>query len=102
MALARAGVWQPAEPEATPEGPRTFHEFASAYLQSRRGEVAENTYKDYERRLVCHLLPFFAGMKMSDIDIPAVDRYRQHKVVEREQLKALQASGEIILDSRGQ
>lgn len=100
-ALIAAGVWHPPEPEAPPTEAPTFHEFATAYLDSRRGELAENTYDDYRWRLVCHLLPFFAEHLVTDIDIKLVDRYRQHKVAEREEIKALAAAGKPVRDERG-
>lgn len=101
LALIRAGVWQPpSEPERL--GDPTFHEYATDYLESRRGELADNTYADYLWRLSCHLLPFFAAHKLREIDVQAVDAYRQHKVAERERIKALQAAGEVVRDGRGQ
>lgn len=101
LALIRAGVWRP-EPAAERPADRTFHEFATGYLEGRRGELAATTYADYRWRLVCHLLPFFAAYRVADIDVQAVDAYRQHKIAERERIQALVDAGEVLRDARGQ
>jgi integrase len=60
----------------------TFHTFASEWLNAHRGEWAPNTLLDYKWQLRNHLLPFFAGHRLSQITIVEVDRYRQAKVEE--------------------
>lgn len=101
LALVSAGAWRPEEPSAPTTSP-TFHEYATSYLAGRRGELRANTYADYTWRLVCHLLPFFADHEVGAIDIRLVDRYRQHKIAEREQVKALEGGRNAVRDSRGQ
>src|SRR5206468_7622709 len=63
----------------------TFHEFASAWFEDRRHEVAPRTVEDYQWALTNHLLPFFAKHRLTQITIAEVDRYRAAKVREREQ-----------------
>ena len=80
----RRGQWRrPVEPIG-PEAPHdpTFHEFASAWLAARVGELRPTTVLDYRWQLTLHLLPFFAQHRLSQITIKEVDRYRQAKVAE--------------------
>lgn len=87
LADVRRGMWRPPTPAAanTPaQSDPTFHEFASEWYESRRREVASRTADDYRWALTHHLLPFFAGHHLSAITIAEVDRYRAHKVRERE------------------
>jgi Phage integrase, N-terminal SAM-like domain len=94
LAQVRAGVWKPEAPvrrEAV--GDQTFHEFASRWWAARKGEVSPNTQLDYDWRLRKHLLPFFADLSISEIDVDAVDRYREEKVIEREGVRLAAAAG---------
>ncbi len=103
LAQVRAGVWKletPARREAV--GDLTFHEFASRWWPARKAELRPNTQLDYEWRLSKHLLPFFADMSISEIDVDAVDRYREEKVIERERVRAAAAAGKPLTDKRGQ
>jgi integrase len=103
LAHVRAGVWQP-EPTARAEkiGELTFHEFASRWWTAKRAEVSANTQLDYEWRLKKHLLPFFADMAISDIDVDAVDRYREAKVAERERVRGAAEGGNPLTRNNGQ
>jgi integrase len=103
LAQVRAGVWKP-EPPVTREkvGDLTFHEFASRWWAARKAELRPNTQLDYEWRLRKHLLPFFADTPISEIDVDAVDRYREEKVIERERVRRAEASGNPLRDKRGQ
>lgn len=86
LADIRRGIWKAPETEPAPapaEDP-TFHEFASQWFESRRHEVAPRTIEDYRWALKYHLLPFFKDHRLSRITIAEVDRYRAHKVRERE------------------
>jgi len=86
LADVRRGIWKPdlPAPQAPPVDP-TFHEFASAWFEDRRHEVAPRTVEDYQWALTHHLLPFFAKHRLTQITIAEVDRYRAAKVREREQ-----------------
>ena len=75
--------------------------FASRWLQGRKGELDDNTYKDYRWRLVNHLLPFFAERPVGEIDIKAVDDYRIAKVAERDRVKEATAVGVDVRDYDG-
>jgi integrase len=84
LADVERGIWRPHEPE-TVEAPAevpTFHEFASQWLDARRGEIAPRTVKDYEWALTYHLLPAFARLRLSEIGPAEVDRYKAAKVRE--------------------
>lgn len=86
LADVERGIWQPpapaVDPEARPEP--TFHEFASEWLAGLGDEgLRETTLADYEWQLTHHLLPFFAGHRLSQITVAEVDRYRQAKVRQR-------------------
>jgi integrase len=100
MALIEAGAWEPPRPDRHSDDV-LFHEFATDYIEGRRGELRSSTYKDYRWRLVCHLLPYFASHPIAEIDAQLVDRYRQEKVGERERIKALRDAHKAPLDRRG-
>jgi integrase len=78
----RAGTWQPYVP-VEPAGEQTFHEFASAWLDSIRKQIRPGTVIDYDNQLRVHLLPFFQHHLLSQITVAEVDRYREHKVREK-------------------
>ena len=87
LADVRRGIWQPPAPEPDAGAPAvepTFHEFATDWFEARRPELRPNTIAAYEYELTHHLLPFFAGHRLSEITIAEVDRYRAAKVRERE------------------
>jgi integrase len=86
LADVERGIWRPAEPEPSPEirEQATFHEFASQWLDARRGELAPRTVEDYELALTHHLLPFFAKHRLPEITAQEVDRYKASKVREHE------------------
>jgi hypothetical protein len=77
---------------------------SSRWWAARMAELRPNTQLDYEWRLRRHLLPFFADMPVCDIDIDidAVDRYREQKVIEREGIRRAADDGNPLLDKRGQ
>jgi integrase len=103
LAEIRVGVWQPpAPPDALDEHELTFHEFASRWWAARKGELRPKTQLDYEWQLRKHLLPFFADYPVSAIDLAAVERYREDKLIERERVRAAAEAGEPLRDKRGQ
>jgi integrase len=61
-----------------------FHEFASQWFESHRHGLAPRSAGDYKWSLTGHLLPFFKDHHLSQITSAEVDRYRIHKVHERE------------------
>lgn len=85
LADVERGTWRPPESEPAPElvADPTFHEFASEWWATKRGEVSANTQIDYEWQLTEHLLPFFARHRLSQMSVAEVDRYRKAKVAER-------------------
>jgi integrase len=103
LARIRAAVWTPPvkEEERRPAEEQTFHEYATAYLTGRRGELADSTYADYSWLLSCHLLPFFAEHLVAAIDVALVDEYRGHKVAEREHIKDMIKAGTPLRDEIG-
>jgi integrase len=84
LADVRRGIWRPPAPplQVAVDSDPTFHTFASEWFNTHRGEWAPNTVLDYKWQLRNHLLPFFAGHRLSQITIVEVDRYRQAKVDE--------------------
>jgi integrase len=84
LADVRRGIWRPPAPplQVDVESDPTFHKFASEWFDAHRGEWAPNTVLDYKWHLRNHLLPFFAGHRLSQITIVEVDRYRRSKVDE--------------------
>jgi integrase len=103
LAQVRSGVWQPEEPTRREKvGDLTFLEFASRWWLARKAELRPNTHLDYEWRLKKHLLPFFCDMTIADIDVDAVDRYRETKVAERERVRQAAESGNPLTRKDGQ
>lgn len=97
LADVERGIWRPpdrgpaAHAPALPEDP-TFHEFASQWYRANEAGWRPNTRIDYQWQLTNHLLPFFAGHRLSQITVEEVDRYRAAKVREAAQnAKALAA-----------
>jgi integrase len=84
LADVERGIWRPPEP-APITGPTeapTFHEFASEWLDGRRGELRPRTIADYEWALSYHLLPVFKDLQLSEIGVREVDRYKAAKLHE--------------------
>jgi integrase len=103
LSEVQAGVWRPA-PAARREtvAELTFLEFASRWWAAKKAELSSNTRLDYEWRLKKHLLPFFADLEISDIDVDVVDRYREAKIAERERVRRAAASGKPLVRKDGQ
>jgi integrase len=98
LADVRRGIWRPPAPDPAPEIDQdpTFHEFASQWFESTKGEWREKTRLDYEWQLSGHLLPFFKSHHLSQITIAEVDRYRQSKVAEARAIQVAAAKGEPL------
>jgi len=96
----RRGIWRPAEPEPAPEIDRdpTFHEFASQWFETTKGEWRPKTVRDYEWQLTSHLLPFFEAHRLSQITVAEVDRYRQAKVAENRAIQVAAANGKPLVE----
>lgn len=78
-----------------------FGPFARQLVASRKGQVSDNHLAFMEWALG-HLLPYFGDWPLVDIDIQAVDAYRQHKVQESEaRLRAIERR-RPLRDERGQ
>jgi integrase len=97
MADVRRGIWVPpvrcdskssTEDETGKPGDPNFHRFASDWLAGRKGEISERGIEYYTWALTHHLLPFFAGWRLSEITVEAVDAYRQFKIRQSEERRA--------------
>lgn len=95
LADVRRGIWRPPAPDPAPKpkGDPTFHEFASQWFETNKGEWRPKTRLDYQWQLTWHLLPFFEDHRLSQITIAEVDRYRQAKVTEAREAAAAIKSG---------
>jgi integrase len=85
LADVERGIWQArkaVEPVAAPAETPTFHEFASDWLDGRRGELRPRTVADYEWAFSYHLLPFFKDHHLDAITVAEVDRYKAGKLRE--------------------
>jgi integrase len=105
LADVRRGIWPPPDPapvaQAPVEEPR-FHEFASEWLAARRSDgLAPRTLDDLEWALTLHLVPYFAGFKLSEITVAEVDRYRRAKFAESERRREAIAAGQPLRDGDG-
>lgn len=111
LADVRRGLWVPPDRRIRPTNtdgdgsrrtkPVIFDQFASDRLHSRRGEVSERTYRFEEWALDLHLMPYFSGWALEDIDIEAVDDYRRFKVQQSQLRREAIESGEPLRDKRG-
>jgi integrase len=86
LADVERGIWRPPDrdPLPAPEQPQdpTFHEFSSRWFRDHETGWRPNTRNAYRWELTNHLLPFFAGHRLSQITIAEVDRYKAAKVRE--------------------
>ena len=107
MADVERGVWAsplrrsrarraPRPGDATP----AFGPFATALISSREGQVAAGTF-EYLRWGLAHLMPSFASWSLQEIDIEAVDIYREHKVGESDTRRWAIERGKPYRDARG-
>jgi integrase len=84
LADVERGIWQPYEPPPAPQvrEARTFHEFASEWLENRAPELRRKTVDSYRWMLSGHLLAHFAQMRLDRIGPEDVDRYKATKLRE--------------------
>lgn len=84
LADVERGIWKPSEPPAPLQEVPTFHVFASEWLEGKLGEVRPGTAADYRWALELHLLPHFARLRLDEITVEIVDRYKRRKAREAE------------------
>ena len=85
LAEVRRGLWSPPAPgsaSAKVQSDPTFAEFAEEWLDGASQEWRPRTEELCRWRL-SHLLPFFGALRLSEITVQEVDRYRLHKVRQR-------------------
>lgn len=91
IADVRRGIWREPDPAPIviePKPEQTFHEFASEWFAAREAEgLATKTLVDLRWSLVNHLLPFFAGHRLSEITAQEIDRYTVGKARERTEIE---------------
>ena len=82
----RRGIWKPPSHESAPEPDGlhdpTFHDWAEEWWADTEPTLKPLSKRDYRWAIELHLLPFFADMKLSEITIEEVDRYRAWKLRE--------------------
>jgi integrase len=106
LAEVRLGIWvrpkkqrgEAREQDEDSEAP-IFGPFARRLVASRKGQVSESQH-NFERWGLMHLLPFFGDWPLVEIDIPAVDAYRHHKVKEGEARRQAIERGKPLRDER--
>ena len=107
LADVRRGIWRPDEPEpvAAPRDVPTFHEYASEWFERRKleggrrmGGLSAAGVADLSWRLTYHLLPFFAKMRLDEIRIEDVDRFRFARVRERDAIEKAAAAGKPLME----
>ena len=114
LAEVQLGIWIPpkkkrrrnSEPEPADDcGPDDdvvyFGPFARGLVASRKGQVSENTTEKEEWGLD-HLMPFFRDWELREIDIDAVDDYREFKVREAEERDRAIKRGKPYRNERNQ
>lgn len=108
LADVRRGIWTPprkgsgdeSEAPQRAEAP-LFGAFARELVAGRRGQVSESTTTHAEWALG-HLVPYFGEWELGEIDIEAVDAYRQHKVQESEVRARAIERGRPVRNDHGQ
>jgi integrase len=81
LADVRRGIWKPAEPAPrSPSETPGFHEFADAWWERRKVQLAENTRADLKWRLEVHLIPYFGETPIDAISVDLIDRYVSEKL----------------------
>lgn len=106
LAEVRLGIWVRPKKQSAAARERDedseapiFGPFARRLVASRKGQVSESQH-DYEQWGLMHLLPFFGEWPLIEIDIQAVDAYRQHKVSEGEARQRAIERGKPLRDQR--
>jgi integrase len=101
----RRGLWTPPTRTGGHAGAGAdvpdFHRFASDWVAHREGELSGRTVEYYRWALRHHLLPYFAGWPLIDIDVEAVDEYRRFKVVQSDACRAASGTPRGIRDRGG-
>ncbi len=85
LADVERGIWRARKTREAPSPPAdlpSFHEFATDWLDGRRGELRPQTITDYEWALSHHLLPFLKDHSLDEITVAEVDRYKAAKLRE--------------------
>ncbi|HVC07989.1 MAG TPA: tyrosine-type recombinase/integrase [Solirubrobacterales bacterium] len=85
IADVERGIWQPADRSPAPAEPviePTFEEFATAWMRDGEPGWRPKTIADYRWALELHLMPHFAGHRLSEITAEDVDRYKADKLRE--------------------
>jgi integrase len=106
LAEVRVGIWvrpkkqrgEAREQDEESEAP-IFGPFARRLVASRKGQVGESQH-NYEKWGLMHLLPYFGDWPLAEIDVPAVDAYRHHKVQEGEARRRAIDRGKPLRDER--
>lgn len=98
----QAGVWRPPAPELdVDERDPRFHEFATAWIERQRVDLAPNTGLSYDHVLSRYILPEFKDLRLSEITHEAVLRWRDRLRRDAEQLKLAKENGVELIDKRG-
>jgi integrase len=108
VADVERGLWRPAEAAPVAAAPRecpTFHEYATEWFERqkleggrRAGGLSPAGVADLEWRITYHLLPFFADMRLDEIRVEDVDRFRLSKVRERDEIDKAIAKGKPLME----
>jgi integrase len=87
LADVRRGIWRDDAEVGDEGGPiaravPTFGEFASAWLEDRHEEGIRERTKEHHAWTTGHLIDWFGRMRLGEIDIEAVDRFKRGKLAE--------------------
>jgi len=78
-----------------------FERFARVQIAERGSDVTTATSR-YREWALSHLLPYFTGWRLAEIDARSIDSYRAHKVTEAEARRRGLEQGRPLRDRRGQ
>jgi integrase len=113
LARVKAGVWEPPKRAAratkpVDTGSPLFVPYSSKWLQDKidgvNGEkpVSKNTEKNYRWRLECHIVPFFEGHRLEEIDRDLCLAFKAHLLKQSRKLREQIAAGADLRDENNQ
>jgi len=85
LADVRRGIWRDVDESEEPGRVRTvptFEGFASDWLDDRQADGIRDRTKEHHAWTTGHLIDWFGRMRLDEIDIEAVDRFKRGKLAE--------------------
>lgn len=68
----RQGLW------VSPREVPYFNEFADTWLASKKLSIRHSTYEQYRGHVENYLKPYFAGVKLNQINFDSIEKFKKH------------------------